>query len=82
MLASLLLTYFSYYREYLSQERELLEENSDRRLEIFKELVNGYTENTDEEDKLKDQPCSGQAGPLVFLSALNNIPFINYLLGW
>ncbi|KAK2518783.1 Kif20b [Columba livia] len=52
------------FEEYLSQERELLEENSDRRLEIFKELVNGYTENTDEEDKLKDQPCSGQAGPL------------------
>ncbi|XP_071668029.1 kinesin-like protein KIF20B isoform X2 [Patagioenas fasciata] len=52
------------FEEYLSQERELLEENSDRRLEIFKELVNGYTENTDEDDQLKDQPCSEQAGSL------------------
>lgn len=80
MLASLLLTYFFYYRECLSQERELLEENSERRLEIFKELVNGYAEDTDEENKLMDQPCSEQTGPLVFLSAPNNTPFINYLL--
>ncbi|XP_056209051.1 kinesin-like protein KIF20B isoform X1 [Falco biarmicus] len=48
----------------LSQEREQLEENSERRLEIFKELVNGYNKNADEENKLKDQPCSEQAGPL------------------
>ncbi|XP_065495305.1 kinesin-like protein KIF20B isoform X2 [Caloenas nicobarica] len=52
------------FEECLSHERELLEENSERRLEIFKELVNGYAKNTDEENKLKDQPCSEQAGPL------------------
>ncbi|XP_068254916.1 kinesin-like protein KIF20B [Nyctibius grandis] len=52
------------FKECLSYERERLEENSERRLEIFKELVNGYTKNADEENKLKDQPCSEQAGPL------------------
>ncbi|KFV46244.1 Kinesin-like KIF20B [Tyto alba] len=45
------------FKECLSQERERLEENSERRLEIFKELVNGFTNNADEEKKLKDQPC-------------------------
>ncbi|XP_009464812.1 PREDICTED: kinesin-like protein KIF20B [Nipponia nippon] len=52
------------FKECLSHERERLEENSERRLEIFKELVNGYAKNTDEENKFKDQPCSEQAGPL------------------
>ncbi|XP_075614400.1 kinesin-like protein KIF20B isoform X5 [Balearica regulorum gibbericeps] len=52
------------FKECLSHERERLEEDSERRLEIFKELVNGYTKNTDEENKLKDEPCSEQAGPL------------------
>ncbi|XP_030342416.1 kinesin-like protein KIF20B isoform X3 [Strigops habroptila] len=52
------------FKECLSQERERLEENSERRLEIFKELVNGYTKNTDEGNTLKDQPSSEQAGPL------------------
>ncbi|XP_042647651.1 kinesin-like protein KIF20B isoform X2 [Tyto alba] len=52
------------FKECLSQERERLEENSERRLEIFKELVNGFTNNADEEKKLKDQPCSEQAEPL------------------
>ncbi|KAM6092544.1 kinesin-like protein KIF20B isoform 2-T2 [Theristicus caerulescens] len=52
------------FKECLSHERERLEENSEKRLEIFKELVNGYTENTDEENKLKDRPCSEQAGAL------------------
>ncbi|XP_025949894.2 kinesin-like protein KIF20B [Dromaius novaehollandiae] len=51
------------FKECLSHERERLEENSERRLEIFKELVNGYTKSLDEE-KLKDLPCSEQAGPL------------------
>ncbi|NXO52160.1 KI20B protein, partial [Aramus guarauna] len=45
------------FNECLSRERERLEEDSERRLEIFKELVNGYIENTDEEDELKDHPC-------------------------
>ncbi|XP_068544064.1 kinesin-like protein KIF20B isoform X3 [Anas acuta] len=52
------------FKECLSHERERLEENSERRLEIFKELVNGYTKNPDEEEKFKDQCCSEQAGPL------------------
>ncbi|KAF1636482.1 Kinesin-like protein KIF20B, partial [Eudyptes filholi] len=52
------------FKECLSHERERLEENSERRLEIFKELVNGYSVNTDEENKLKHQPCHEQAGPL------------------
>ncbi|NWX79414.1 KI20B protein, partial [Alca torda] len=46
------------FKECLSQEREQLEENSERRLEIFKELVNDYTKNTEEENKSKDGPCS------------------------
>ncbi|KFQ50240.1 Kinesin-like KIF20B [Nestor notabilis] len=46
------------FKECLSQERERLEENSERRLEIFKELVNGYIKNTDEGSKLKDRPSS------------------------
>ncbi|KAM6265528.1 kinesin-like protein KIF20B [Porphyrio hochstetteri] len=52
------------FKESLSHERERLEENSERRLEIFKELVNGYTKETDEENKLNDQSCCEQAGPL------------------
>ncbi|KAK4820847.1 hypothetical protein QYF61_007852 [Mycteria americana] len=52
------------FKECLSREQERLEENSEKRLEIFKELVNSCTENVDEENKLKDQPCSEQAGPL------------------
>ncbi|KGL96268.1 Kinesin-like KIF20B [Charadrius vociferus] len=61
------------FRERLSRERERLEENSERRLEIFKELVNGYTKNADEENKLKDRPCSEQAEPLVFFIDLEGI---------
>ncbi|XP_074963919.1 kinesin-like protein KIF20B isoform X1 [Phalacrocorax aristotelis] len=52
------------FKECLSHERERLEENSERRLEIFKELVNSCTKSTDEGNKLNDQSCSEQAGPL------------------
>ncbi|KAL2302974.1 hypothetical protein Nmel_010428, partial [Mimus melanotis] len=52
------------FKECLSHERAHLEENSEKRLEIFRELVNGYTKNSDEKSKLQDQPCSDQAGPL------------------
>ncbi|XP_074448584.1 kinesin-like protein KIF20B isoform X2 [Larus michahellis] len=52
------------FKESLSHERQQLEENAERRLEIFKELVNDYTKNTDEENKSKDEPCSEQARPL------------------
>ncbi|NXV18560.1 KI20B protein, partial [Cepphus grylle] len=51
------------FKECLSHEREQLEENSERRLEIFKELVNDYTKNTDEENKSKDGPCKYSIGP-------------------
>ncbi|XP_053805530.1 kinesin-like protein KIF20B [Vidua chalybeata] len=52
------------FKKCLSHEREQLEENAEKRLEIFKELVNSCTKNADEESKLQDQPCSEQAGPL------------------
>ncbi|XP_063194536.1 kinesin-like protein KIF20B [Chroicocephalus ridibundus] len=52
------------FKECLSHERQQLEENAERRLEIFKELVNDYTKNTNEENKSKDEPCSEQARPL------------------
>ncbi|XP_074713817.1 kinesin-like protein KIF20B [Strix uralensis] len=45
-----------YFNEFLSYERERLQEDSDRRLEIFKELVNGDLEDMDEENELKDKP--------------------------
>ncbi|XP_074742529.1 uncharacterized protein LOC141950922 [Strix uralensis] len=51
-----------YFNECLSYERERLEEDADTCLEIFREL--GCLEDMDEENKLKDQPCSEQAGPL------------------
>ncbi|KFQ09267.1 Kinesin-like KIF20B [Leptosomus discolor] len=52
------------FKECLSREQERLEEDSERRLEIFKELVNGYTENADKGNKLKDGPCNEEAGSL------------------
>ncbi|NWT82751.1 KI20B protein, partial [Lanius ludovicianus] len=45
------------FKECLSHERAQLEENSEKRLEIFKELVNSYTKNADEKTKLQDGPC-------------------------
>ncbi|NWZ89875.1 KI20B protein, partial [Nesospiza acunhae] len=51
------------FNKCLSNEREQLEENAEKRLEIFKELVNSSAKNADE---LQDRPCSEQAGPLVF----------------
>ncbi|NWU43759.1 KI20B protein, partial [Hylia prasina] len=45
------------FKECLSRERAELEENSEKRLEIFKELVNSYTQNADDKSKLQDQPC-------------------------
>ncbi|NXH62845.1 KI20B protein, partial [Rhabdornis inornatus] len=46
------------FKECLSHERAHLEENSEKRLEIFKELVNSYTKNSDEKSKLQDRPCN------------------------
>lgn len=51
------------FKECLSHERERLEENSEKRLEIFKELVSGYAKSPDEE-KLNDLPRREQAEPL------------------
>ncbi|KFP70322.1 Kinesin-like KIF20B [Acanthisitta chloris] len=45
------------FKECLSRERAQLEENSEKRLEIFKELVKDYTKNTNEENKSQDHPC-------------------------
>uniref|UniRef100_U3JZ31 Kinesin family member 20B n=2 Tax=Ficedula albicollis TaxID=59894 RepID=U3JZ31_FICAL len=52
------------FKECLSQERAHLEENSEKRLEIFKELVNSYTKNADERSNSQDWPCNDQAGSL------------------
>ncbi|XP_018766334.3 kinesin-like protein KIF20B [Serinus canaria] len=52
------------FNKCLSNEREQLEENAEKRLEIFKELVNSSTKNADEKCELQDRPCSEQAGPL------------------
>ncbi|NXN29625.1 KI20B protein, partial [Nycticryphes semicollaris] len=51
------------FKECLSHERERLEENSERRLEIFKELVHGCAKTTDEENELEDRPCKPSLGP-------------------
>ncbi|NWV29532.1 KI20B protein, partial [Origma solitaria] len=45
------------FKESLSRERTQLEENCEKRLEIFKELVNSYTRNTDEKSSLQDRSC-------------------------
>ncbi|NXG51311.1 KI20B protein, partial [Psilopogon haemacephalus] len=50
------------FKEHLSYEREQLEENSERRLEIFKELINGCTESEDEKSRLECQPCKYVTG--------------------
>ncbi|KAM4896758.1 kinesin-like protein KIF20B [Sylvia borin] len=52
------------FKECLSHERAQLEENSEKRLEIFKELVNSYTKNADDKRESQDRPCSEQAGTL------------------
>lgn len=75
LMASFWLTCFFYSRECLSRERAQLEENSEKRLEIFKELVNSYTKSADEISKLQDRPCSEQAGRLVFFSICPKCPF-------
>ncbi|KAM6105822.1 LOW QUALITY PROTEIN: kinesin-like protein KIF20B [Pterocles gutturalis] len=52
------------FKDYFSQKQERLEENSERCLEVFKEPVNSYAEDADEDNRLKDQPCSEQAQSL------------------
>ncbi|XP_074855640.1 kinesin-like protein KIF20B [Carettochelys insculpta] len=50
------------FRQHLSHERQLLEETSERRLQIYKELVNECTKNLDEEREIKDSHCNERAG--------------------
>ncbi|NWZ65278.1 KI20B protein, partial [Acrocephalus arundinaceus] len=45
------------FKECLSHERAQFEENSEKRLEIFKELANSYIKKADEKSKLQDRPC-------------------------
>ncbi|XP_057885240.1 kinesin-like protein KIF20B [Melospiza georgiana] len=52
------------FNKCLANEREQLEENAEKRLEIFKELVNSCSKNADEKCELQDRPCSEQAGLL------------------
>ncbi|NXH92429.1 KI20B protein, partial [Edolisoma coerulescens] len=66
------------FKECLSRERAQLEENSEKRLEIFKELVNSYTKNADEKSKLPDRPCSEQAGPLNEKNSTDTGAYIDF----
>ncbi|KAH1164829.1 hypothetical protein KIL84_009518 [Mauremys mutica] len=52
------------FRQCLSYERELLEEASEQRLEIYKDLVNECAKNLDEEQEIKDSHCNERAGML------------------
>lgn len=56
----------------LNRERELLEETSEKRLEIYKDLVNECIKLPDEEEKIKDARYNEQAATLVFLSLLSH----------
>ncbi|NXE66390.1 KI20B protein, partial [Calcarius ornatus] len=50
------------FNKCLSNEREQLEENAEKRLEIFKELVNSCAKNADEKCELQDRPCKKGTG--------------------
>ncbi|NWR17681.1 KI20B protein, partial [Emberiza fucata] len=50
------------FNKCLSNEREQLEENAEKRLEIFKELVNSCAKNADEKCELQDRPCKNSTG--------------------
>ncbi|XP_037997476.1 kinesin-like protein KIF20B isoform X2 [Motacilla alba alba] len=66
------------FNKCLSSEREQLEENAEKRLEIFKELVNSCTKNADEKSKLQDRPCSEQAGPLNEENSADTDAYIDF----
>ncbi|NWS20247.1 KI20B protein, partial [Pachyramphus minor] len=51
------------FKECLDHERARLEENAEKRLEIFKELANSYPKNTNEKQKLEDQTGKYSTGP-------------------
>ncbi|XP_059585940.1 kinesin-like protein KIF20B isoform X2 [Alligator mississippiensis] len=52
------------FRVALNRERELLEETSEKRLEIYKDLVNECIKLPDEEEKIKDARYNEQAATL------------------
>ncbi|NXI53148.1 KI20B protein, partial [Chloroceryle aenea] len=60
------------FKERLSFQRERLEENSEKRLEIFKELVDGGTNSADEDNELNDRPCSACIDLEGFVDILQN----------
>ncbi|XP_008168800.2 kinesin-like protein KIF20B isoform X1 [Chrysemys picta bellii] len=62
------------FRQCLSHERELLEEASEQRLEIYKDLVNECAKNLDEEQEIKDSHCNERAG---MLEGGNNVALEN-----
>ncbi|NXY64101.1 KI20B protein, partial [Callaeas wilsoni] len=64
------------FKECLSQERAQLEENSEKRLEIFKELVNSYTKNADEKSKLQNWPrknCTDTGASIDFEGVIDSL---------
>ncbi|NXM36673.1 KI20B protein, partial [Oxyruncus cristatus] len=69
------------FKECLDHERARLEENAEKRLEIFKELANSYQKNTDEKKELEDEPgipgtCIGFEG--IIESLQNDITDIRH----
>ncbi|NWW02387.1 KI20B protein, partial [Oreocharis arfaki] len=60
-------------KECLSNERAQLEENSEKRLEIFKELVNSYTKNADEKSKLQDQNSTDTGAYIDFEGVIDSL---------
>ncbi|XP_019411698.1 PREDICTED: kinesin-like protein KIF20B isoform X1 [Crocodylus porosus] len=52
------------FRVALNRERELLEETSEKRLEIYKDLVTEYVKIPDEGEKIKDATSNEQAATL------------------
>ncbi|XP_027736307.1 kinesin-like protein KIF20B [Empidonax traillii] len=66
------------FKECLDHERARLEENAEKRLEIFKELANSYTKNADEKSKLQDRPGSEQPGPLDEKNSTGTGTFIDF----
>ncbi|XP_056350273.1 kinesin-like protein KIF20B isoform X2 [Oenanthe melanoleuca] len=66
------------FKECLSQERARLEEHSEQRLEIFKELVYSSTKNADERSKSQDGPCSDQAGSLNEENSTNTGAYVDF----
>ncbi|CAM5159669.1 unnamed protein product [Eretmochelys imbricata] len=63
-LLSILLNGETVFKQCLSQDPELLEEDSEQRLEIYEDLVNECAKNLDEEQEMKNSHCNERAGML------------------